>query len=585
MSSRRVSRLLIILAFLVLVAGLSAGVWRQSYVQALGPLAARGEADLALASDRLATQLQRYREFAVLMADHPALAGLDAASANRRRAASRVLLEAADKTGTLTAFYADTGGRVLAAAHDVTPRDLTSAAYFRRALNGALGAAHGSTAGFPQRTYSFAAPAFGPDGRVRGVLVAVVDIDDLEEDWRGSQPTVLFTDRDGEVFVTNRSELLFADLQDLTALTLPSGETLPARMRHVQDHAILEQRWSPYVPGTALLLRADLPVIDLTGHALINVWPAQRLAYLQAAAVASVCLFFGALLWLATERRLTLAAANAELENRVAARTEALESANTALRREVAERQEAEAALKRAQDELVQAGKLSALGKMSAGISHELNQPLMAIRSFAENSAEFLQRGQTEKAAQNLTRISDMARRMGRIIKNLRAFARQESEPITRVDLAAVLSSAAELAERRIAEAGVALDWTPPDHPVWVRGGEVRLGQVFVNLVTNAVDAMEAVEDRHLSIRIEEDGSGLLVHVRDTGPGITEPERIFDPFYSTKSVGSAEGMGLGLSISYGLVQSFGGTIRGANHPEGGSIFTVRLERWLSEEAA
>ena len=276
-------------------------------------------------------------------------------------------------------------------------------------------------------------------------------------------------------------------------------------------------------------------------------------------------------------------ALNQVLEVRVAERTAELSEANAHLRHEVRERQEAEAALKRAQADLVQAGKLSALGLMSAGISHELNQPLMAIRSFAENGAAYLARGRSEVAGENLGRISELARRMGRIIQNLRAFSRQESEAPDRVDVVAVLAGVVEMTEARVAQEGVELAFDRPPYPVWVRGGEVRLGQVFLNLVSNALDAMQGHERRVLRLGIAE-GQGITVTVADTGPGIADPGKVFDPFYTTKKIGAAEGMGLGLSISYGIVQSFGGDIRGQNSPEG-AVFSVRLERWAEEVAA
>jgi two-component system C4-dicarboxylate transport sensor histidine kinase DctB len=263
----------------------------------------------------------------------------------------------------------------------------------------------------------------------------------------------------------------------------------------------------------------------------------------------------------------------------VAERTRALSQTNAQLRREVAEREEAEAALKRAQADLVRAGKLTALGQMSAGISHELNQPLMAIQSFAENARQFIDRGQTEVAAGNLARISDLARRMGRIIRNLRAFARQESEPAARVDIVKTLEAAVELTQARLGRDGITLNWTPPEDQIWVRGGEVRLSQVFVNLVTNAADAMIGSESPEITIRIRQVERSVTVDVLDTGPGIDDPEKIFDPFYSTKEVGASEGMGLGLSISYGMVQSFGGDIHGRNRAEGGAVFTVTLAAW------
>jgi two-component system C4-dicarboxylate transport sensor histidine kinase DctB len=218
---------------------------------------------------------------------------------------------------------------------------------------------------------------------------------------------------------------------------------------------------------------------------------------------------------------------------------------------------------------------------MSAGISHELNQPLMAIRSFAENGVAFIDRDRSDQAAKNLTRISDLARRMGRIIKNLRAFARQEDEPLGRVDLTGVLDAALELSDTRLERDGITLDYTRPEGAIWVRAGEVRLSQVFINLITNAADAMTETPEKRLRITVTT-AETMMVTFQDNGPGIADPDRIFDPFYSTKEVGASEGMGLGLSISYGIVQSFGGDIRGANS-DTGAMFTVTLSPWVNTQ--
>ncbi|MBV2360661.1 sensor histidine kinase [Thalassococcus sp. CAU 1522] len=583
MTRKPVHPALLLALFLTLTAALGGAVWRYGYGQALDQVAARGQSDLALAADRLVTQLRRYREFAVLMAEHPVLSPLhDGAEADQ---AAAVLQGAVDKIGPLAAFYADPAGRVLASSAGPVPEGLREAPYFKRALNGALGAAHGPRQDGRGRTYSFAAPTFRPDGRVRGVLVVVADIESLEQDWRASVPSVYFLASDDSVFVTNRSEILGWRDTGAGRMALPDGSQQAATIRQFQGHTIWRQDFSRYIPAQALHLVQDLPVIDMTGVALVDVAPAQRLALLQAAVVMAVCLVFGAALWLVTERRRVLAAANAVLEERVSARTRALERTNMALRREVHEREEAEAALKRAQAELVQAGKLSALGQMSAGISHELNQPLMAIRQYADNGASLLDKGRTGEAGQNLRRISDMAARAARIIKNLRAFARNESEPMGRVDLVAVIDSAAELTEARLRSEGVVLDWRPgqTSGPVWARGGEVRLTQVFVNLINNAADAMTGQQNKRIDIALQR-GAKLVVTVRDVGPGIADPERVFEPFYTTKAVGSGDGMGLGLSISYGLVQSFGGNIRGSN-TENGAMFTVELDPWQEEVAA
>lgn len=575
------------LAFLAVVAALSGGVWRYFHEQGLDLLAERGRADLALAGDRLVGQLQRYRDLAVLMGNHPAVRAVLLEGDGQDL--GDLLLEVADKTAALDVLVIDAAGHLRASALGLdAPMELAGQPFVRRALRGALGWGHGEAMPLSARAYFHAAPVFATPGRVLGAVVVVTDLNGIDYNWRGSNPAAFFTDSTGEVLIANRSELLFWRRPgESSGLVPPVGPAPPFEARFVGGHEIWRLDWGPYLPRSALHLTQGLPVIGLTGEVLLDTAPARRLAAAQAGAVAALCLAFGSLLFLAAERRRTLASANARLEDRVAARTHALRDTNAKLLAEAAEREEAQAALRRAQDELVQAGKLSALGQMSAGISHELNQPLMAIRSFAENGVQFMRRGTPERAAENLTRISELAQRMARIIQNLRAFARQDQQTDDGVDLRKALESALDLTRAHVADAGVRLIYEPLQAPTWVRGGEVRLGQVFVNLITNAVDAMaEASETRpekRLEIEVVE-AEAVTVSFRDTGPGIEMPDKVFDPFYTTKSQGPAAGMGLGLSISYGIVQSFGGQIRGSNYA-GGALFTVTLERHAKDAVA
>ena len=547
-------------AFLVLVAGFGMAVYTLALRAEMEQTVERGRADLLLAADRLTASLQRYRELAVLLADHPVVVSAvlerGAAREETGRAAARLLQETADKTGAIGLSIHDVRGRELVASGEAYATDDA----LTRALDGALGMDHYVEAQSGARRFLYAAPVFAPTGGARGVIVVFVDIGVLEYSWPTDPSAAYFTDTTGLVFVTNRSELAL----------LSEGRDLPfAPQGEIAGHEVWAVDAGPYLPSRAVHLSQPLPVIGLNAHLLLDVAPVRVLAGLQAGLVAALCLAFGAMLFLATERRRTLAEANARLEARVAARTQALEVANRDL--------------KRAQADLVQAGKLSALGQMSAGISHELNQPLMAIRSFAENAQAFLERGNPAKAGENLGRISELARRMGRIIKNLRAFARQEKESISDVDLTAVVEAAIEMTEARLARGGVTLDWQAPP-PVWVRGGEVRLQQVLVNLLSNAADAMADSAERRITLRLAA-GDPVVLTVRDTGPGIAEPDKIFDPFYTTKEVGASEGMGLGLSISYGLIQSFGGQIKGANPVGGGAEFTLWLTPAQVREAA
>ncbi|MEM9968374.1 MAG: ATP-binding protein [Pseudomonadota bacterium] len=573
-------RTTVILLYLCVMAVLTAGVWRYAYQRGLDQLAARGKSDLALAGDRLVGQLQRYRDLAVFMAAHPEIK--DALGSGERSGLQALLQKAADKSAALDLLVLDASGKLQASAFGTFPENMAHQPYVQRALSGALGWGHDAAAPVTARAFYHVAPVFDGAGNVPGVVVVIKDLNGIDYNWRGTNPAVFFTDAMGEVYVANRSELLsWRRLEGEAGLIPPDGKAAAFRSWTMQGHEIWRVAWSPYLPREGLHLTQTLPVIGMTGEVLLDIAQTKRFAYTQAAAVAALFLAFGSLLFLASERRRALARVNAQLESHVADRTRALRASNASLRREAIEREEAQAALRRAQDDLVQAGKLSALGQMSAGISHELNQPLMAMRSFAENAAQFIQRGRTDRASENLTRISDMANRMGRIIQNLRAFARQEDMPQGRVDLVTVAQDAIELTHRHLTDAGVALDFSPPPGPIWVRGGAVRLSQVFVNLITNAVDAMSESEEKKLRISIS-GTQAISVCFQDTGPGVEMPDKVFDPFYSTKK---ADGMGLGLSISYGIVQSFGGDIKGQNRADGGAEFTVTLEAAPPREVA
>ena len=327
-------------------------------------LADQGRADLALATDRLTSQLLRYRELAVLLTDHPDLQSL-LFDGGDRDAADLLVREAADKTGARSVELVDAAGRVLASSNPPgAPRD-PRAAPLARALDGALGTAHrivprGDTA--RARVFSFAAPLYGPTGPAMGAIVSAVDVSTIENNWPGNAPAAFFVDDGGTVFTSNRSGLL------LTRLGPGTGQSFPQHsVRPLAGHDLWTLDGGRYLPDRALHLARDVPAIGLHAHVLLDAGPTLRSGVLVGGATAALFLVFGAAMLVAVQQRRALhdrlaveAAANARLEARVTERTRALASANTDLRREVAERKEAEAALKQAQADLVQAGKLSA---------------------------------------------------------------------------------------------------------------------------------------------------------------------------------------------------------------------------------
>lgn len=260
------------------------------------------------------------------------------------------------------------------------------------------------------------------------------------------------------------------------------------------------------------------------------------------------------------------------LQKRVRQKTEHLSRINLRLRQEVKER-------KKIQNDLVQAGKLAALGQLSAGITHELNQPLSAIGHYSHNARLFLERGQLDTATNNLGKIGELTERMAKIINHLKSFARKPTNQLVPVNLARSLERSLALLATPIDKSRVkiGLDKTAE---LLVQAEDVRLEQVLVNIIGNAIDAVTAMpeSERRIDISTTEEDATVTLTVSDSGPGIPEEllDSVFDPFYTTKDVG--KGLGLGLSISYNIVEDFGGRLTAHSDDGAGSRFIITLRK-------
>lgn len=255
-----------------------------------------------------------------------------------------------------------------------------------------------------------------------------------------------------------------------------------------------------------------------------------------------------------------------------------VEKTNQVLAAEIEERVAAEAQLKAAQNELVQAGKLAALGQLGVGITHEINQPLTAIASHLHTAGRHMEKDQVDKARNSLDKIGLLLTKITRITKHLKAFARVAGTELTPVCLDTVIQDAIELMSSQIVDQHCTLDYQTNSASFYVLAEPIRLEQVMVNLISNGVDALSSAPVKQLSIRVYEQDERIMIDVCDTGIGIDESqlEQIFDPFFTQKEVG--QGLGLGLSISYNIVQDFGGQIRVTSTPEAGSRFTLELTK-------
>jgi len=258
-----------------------------------------------------------------------------------------------------------------------------------------------------------------------------------------------------------------------------------------------------------------------------------------------------------------------QLEHRVEERTLDLTRANDRLVHEMDEH-------KQTQNELIQTAKLAVIGQMSAGINHELNQPLTAIRSYADNAGSFLKLGKQESVATNLTEIRGLTERMAKIISPLKEFSRKTSGQTTTISLKAVRDGAMSIMYGQLDKENAKIEWPAHLDRVFLRGDMLRLEQVVVNLISNALQAMEQQSEKWIEIELERCGERLKIAFRDHGPGIPAQElgKVFEPFYTTKQAG--QGLGLGLSISYRIIESMDGHLSVSNHPYGGAVFTIDL---------
>ena len=464
--------------------------------------------------------------------------------------------------------------------------------YFYDAIDGGEGRffALGTTSF--KRGYYFGAPVV-IDGEPRGVVAVKADVDSIEETWRGADFKIVVTDPEGIIFMTSHPGWLYSSLLPLTPDRL-------ARTAQTRRYAETELRELPYTqstddphrlmrieePGSMgeyLVVSETMPEADWTVSVLLDTASARA----QAATATIIAVLAIALGTLAAaiyiqrrarlRERLHLQRETKELlERRVAERTAELASVNLKLEEEVAERRTTEQMLRKTQSDLVQAGKLAALGQMSAALSHEFNQPLAAGKNYADNALVFIERGRIDDARTNVNRISGLMDRMSSISRHLRNFARNPNEKLAPVPLEQVVGDTLEILNWRVKAADIALSVDLGAEPLEVVAGPVRLQQVLVNILTNAIDAVETGTDRRIELSARRRDDRVAIAIRDHGPGVPPglAERIFDPFFSTKGVG--KGLGLGLSISYNIIKDFDGDLSVENHADGGALFTVEL---------
>jgi two-component system C4-dicarboxylate transport sensor histidine kinase DctB len=566
----------------------------------LDQAAARGQTTLRLAVAALRGHMSRYEALPALIADHDDVKELvsNPADAALRDRANHYLkaINALLKSSDVYVMLPD--GSTIAASNFDGPASFVGEnfayrPYFQDAMAGRPGRffALGTTS--LKRGYYFSAPVM-LGAAVGGVVVFKVDIDGIEASWKGGDDEIIVTDPEGIIFMTGRPDWLYAGLLPLTAERLART----SESRRYADATLRELDVRHHTPdGTHTLMTVSdagasmeylehaelMPEAGWTVHVLMDTASTRAQAYSSVAAALLLLGLAALAAAIVLQRRARLAermemqrSAQVELEHRVDERTAALASVNTRLETEVAERRATEQRLRQTQADLVQAGKLAALGQMSAALSHEFNQPLAAVKTYADNAAVLIDRKRIADARDNVLRISALTDRMASISRHLRNFARKPNEQLGPVLLAEAVRDTLEIVASRLDAADATVDVDLADPHLAVRAGSVRLQQVLVNIISNAADAVEGTANRTIELRATRAGDSVTVSVRDHGPGVPAAitARIFDPFFTTKGVG--KGIGLGLSISYNIIKDFGGSLDVSNHPEGGALFSITL---------
>jgi two-component system C4-dicarboxylate transport sensor histidine kinase DctB len=523
----------------------------------------RAEVRLALYTGNLMSELQRTSVVPLLLSRDPEL--VQALRDGNFSATSAKLIALQAQIGVASIRLLANDGRVVGATNrNILGTGNRNETYFvdaQRTNETIFTAVKRDSGGF-DFVYSRSVQA---DARTLGVIVVSVDLMKYERAWSGLQDAVLVTDSEGMVILATESRWRGLLVDEALALRDPPSAIARA-LRATADWA--QDPPDAYVRGEAVMrTEARVPfrgwkIQTFTAYGSVRDQVNGILA-LQIMGFAILMAFtFYILSRRAWSRSLSFQRESAELR-----------ALNARLQREIAEREKVQKDLAVAELTLAQSSKLAALGEMSAAVSHELNQPLAAMKTYLAGARLLLQRKRPDEALSSFQRIDDLIERMGAITRQLKSYARKGGEAFEEVDLRACVSSALSMMEPQLKARVVKISRGLPRQPVMVMADRIRLEQVIINLLRNALDATKEVKAPQIDILLSA-GETATLTVRDNGHGITELENLFEPFYTTKKPG--EGVGLGLAISSGIVTDLGGRLTARNGEGGGAVFEMQL---------
>lgn len=576
------------LALLATLAVVSAAFWASGrYFRSEELQIAQGR--LSLYQSTVRAELQRFSHLTFVLAQDPFV--ISAATSSNREILNDRFRNFAQQAGLEAIYLMSRNGRTIAASNAGQPNSFIGQnygfrPYFLDAAAGAQGRFYGigATTGLPG--YFIANPVTGQNGMLLGVIAIKIDLSALQSSWREAGENVLLTNQDGIVLLSSDPDWRYRALHPLgpeqrahikASRQFPGQPLAALNWQQTQSHGatINGQNWL-YVSSDDLPHDWQLHYFASDDSALAKSWLVAGLALMIAAS---------ALIAVQTQRTRRIGAALRRSEEEEAA----LRRANDQLAKEIDDRRTAERRLRRTQAELENASRLAALGRLAASVTHELGQPIAAMRNHltaAEITVET-----TGKPAP-LAPITGLVERMEGITRQLKFFARNDGDEMGTVDLRAAMAASLDLVTPNLHRLNVTAQLSQPDKPVLVRGNRLRLEQVMTNLLRNALDAMEDSRDPALCITIGAARSGAFFEVADRGHGLgcATLAQLQEPFFTTRESGrddeladqtpagefSGGGMGLGLAISAGILQDHNAQMQAQNRPQGGARFLVRF---------
>ena len=523
----------------------------------------RAELRLVLYAGNIESELQRTQIVPILLARDPVLR--EALQNSNYASISQLLIGLQADVGAASMELLDTLGRVVAA----TDRNRLGVMRANDLLF--VDARRGNDTIFAVQPrdsggYGFGyARALRVNGQVIGVVTVEVDLAKFERAWSRFAEAVALIDSEGRIILA--TEPRWRGRSEAEALALRDAPTVIERaLRYTAD---LAGRGPDGFVANEAVLRSETRVRH-RGWRLVSYTTfdgvREKVNGVLALVVTGFALLLAAVFYVFS-RRAWSQSAQFELES------VELRQLNLRLQREIAAREKMQKELTVAEQTLAQSSKLAVLGEMSAAVSHELNQPLAAMKTYLAGARLLLNRRRSEEALVSFQRIDDLIDRMGAITRQLKSFARKGGDAFEPLDLRTCVTEALAMMEPRLRERRVLVVRTLPKQPVQVMGDRLRLEQVIINLMRNAVDATAQVNAPQIDLILTE-GDTVTLTIRDNGTGIADIDKVFEPFHTSKRAG--EGTGLGLAISSGIVADHGGRLTARNAPEGGAAFDIAL---------